>query len=152
VEVFFNQRELARSWASVSGKAFPRTPAEKDERRLTEELCSQARNNPAAAALLRKKVAYLVPAVAGLLLSCDIKNIVINGHFGPDGETLVQSLAEELSRVLAPRFRYSLSYRPIEDEGFATGAAMLFQNKYYDYSILETEELGESGNLKGTSE
>jgi hypothetical protein len=29
---------------------------------------------------------------------------------------------------------------------------MLFQNKYYDYSILEAEELGESGKLKGTSE
>jgi predicted NBD/HSP70 family sugar kinase len=144
VEAFFNQRELARSWAGVSGKAFPRTPSEEDERRLTEELFSQARkNNPAAAALLKEKAAYLVPAVAGLLLSYDIKNIVINGHFGPDGEALIRALTEGLSRALAPRFRYSLSYRPIEDEGFAAGAAMLFQNKYYDYSILEAEELGE---------
>jgi predicted NBD/HSP70 family sugar kinase len=144
VEAFFNQRELARSWAGVSGKTFSRTPAEEDERRLTEELFSQARkNDPAAVALLRKKAAYLVPAATALLLSYDIKNIVINGHFGPDGEALIPILTEGLSRALAPRFRYSLSYRPIEDEGFATGAAMLFQNKYYDYSILETEEPAE---------
>ncbi|MDR1637951.1 MAG: ROK family transcriptional regulator [Treponema sp.] len=141
VEAFFNQRELARSWAGLSGKSFPLTPQEEEERRLTEELFSQAgKDNPEAAALLKQKAAYLVPAVAGLLLSYDIKNIVINGHFGPDGEALIAILTESLSRTLAPRFRYSLSYRPIEDEGFAAGAAMLFQNKYYDYSILEAGE------------
>jgi predicted NBD/HSP70 family sugar kinase len=145
VEAFFNQQELARSWARVSGKTFPRTSAEEDERRLTEELFTQARkNNPVAEALLKEKAAYLVPAVAGLLLSYDIKNIVINGHFGPDGETLIHILGEDLSHALAHRFSYFLSYRPIEDKGFAAGAAMLFQNKYYDYSILEAEELGKS--------
>jgi predicted NBD/HSP70 family sugar kinase len=145
VEAFFNQRELARSWAGISGKTFPQPPAEKDERLLTEELFSQAWNrNPAAAALLKEKAAYLVPAVAALLLSYDIKNIVINGHFGPDGEALIRVLTEALSQALAPRFCYSLSYRPIEDEGFAAGAAMLFQNKYYDYSILDTEKWGEN--------
>jgi predicted NBD/HSP70 family sugar kinase len=144
VEAFFNQRELASSWAGVSGKKFPDALTEEEERLLTEELFSQARkNNPAAAALLNEKAAYLVPAVAGLVLSYDIKNIVINGHFGPDGEILIRALSEGLSRALAPRFRYALSYRPIEDEGFAAGAAMLFQNKYYDYSILEAEELAE---------
>jgi predicted NBD/HSP70 family sugar kinase len=141
VEAFFNQRELARSWAGLSGQTFPRSPTEEDERRLTEELFSRARkNDPPAAALLRKKAAYLTPAIAALLLSYDLKNIVINGHFGPDGEALIPILTEGLSRALAPRFRYSLSYRPIEDEGFAAGAAMLFQNKYYDYSILEAED------------
>jgi predicted NBD/HSP70 family sugar kinase len=144
VEAFFNQRELASSWAGVSGKRFPDGLTEEEERLLTEELFSQARkNNPAAAALLKKKAAYLVPAAAGLVLSYDIKNIVINGHFGPDGETLIRALDEGLSQALAPRFRYALSYRPIEDEGFAAGAAMLFQNKYYDYSILEAEKLAE---------
>jgi predicted NBD/HSP70 family sugar kinase/predicted transcriptional regulator len=141
VEAFFNQRELARSWAGISGKPFPPAPAEAEERLLAEALFSQARNNnPAAEALLREKASYLVPAVAALLLSYDIKNIVINGHFGPDGEVLIPMLTEALSQTLAPRFRYSLSYRPIEDEGFAAGAAMLFQNKYYDYSILDEEE------------
>jgi predicted NBD/HSP70 family sugar kinase len=150
VETFFNQRELARSWAGLSGKTFPLTLAERDERRLTEELFTQARkNNPVAATLLKKKAAYLVPAIAGLLLACDIKNIVINGHFGPDGEMLIRALDEGLSQALAHRFRYSLSYRPIEDEGFATGAAMLFQNKYYDYSILEAEALEESKKEAG---
>jgi hypothetical protein len=37
--------------------------------------------------------------VAGLLLSYDIKNIVINGYFGPDGEALIQTLAEALSQA-----------------------------------------------------
>jgi hypothetical protein len=71
-----------------------------------------------------------------LLLSYDIKDIVINGHFGPQGDALVSILSGALSRTLSSRFRHSLSYREIEDDGFAIGAAMLFQNKYYDYSVL----------------
>jgi predicted NBD/HSP70 family sugar kinase len=139
VEAFFNQRELARAWAKVSKTPFK---TEQDERRLAEELFSEAvKKNRRALSLLQKKAAYLLPAISSLLLSYDIKNIIINGHFGAtDGNALVSILTNGLSQALAPRFRYSLSYRPIEDEGFTIGAAMLFQNKYYDYSVLESGE------------
>ena len=139
VEAFFNQRELANTWARVSRLALL---PEAEERRLTAELFTgAAQKKPRALSLLRKKTAYLAPAVAGLLLSYDIKNIVINGHFGPDGGVLIPILTKELSRILSPRFQYSLSYRQIEDEGFASGAAMLFQNKYYDYSVMKNNAL-----------
>jgi predicted NBD/HSP70 family sugar kinase len=135
VEVFFNQRELAQAWGKALKTSLPLT--EHDERRLVTELFSStAEKNPKAVSLLKEKADYLIPAVAGFLLSYDIKNVVINGHFGPDGNALIPILTECLSKTLAPRFNYLLSYRPIEDDGFAVGAAMLFQNKYYDYSVL----------------
>ena len=138
VEAFFNQRELANTWGKASGLALPPELSEGEERRLTSELFTKAaQKNPRALTLLRKKTAYLIPAMAGLLLSYDMQNVVINGHFGPDGNVIIPILVEGLSRTLSPRFSFSLSYRPIEDEGFASGAAMLFQNKYYDYSIMK---------------
>jgi predicted NBD/HSP70 family sugar kinase len=136
VEVFFNQRELAQAWGKALKTALP--PTENDERRFVTELFSNAADkNPKAVSLLKEKADYLIPAVAGFLLSYDIKNVVINGHFGPDGNVLIPVLTEALSRTLPPAFSFSLGYRPIEDEGFASGAAMLFQNKYYDYSIMK---------------
>jgi len=139
VEVFFNQHELAKAWGRVSKTSLSSDLSDDDGRKFTAELFSMAaKKNPQAVSLLKKKAAYLVPAIAGLLLSYDIKNIVINGNFGPDGNVLIPILTESLSRTLAPRFLYSISYRAIDDEGFATGAAMLFQNKYYyDYSVMK---------------
>jgi predicted NBD/HSP70 family sugar kinase len=134
VEVYFNQRELARAWAAAAGLPPPQEP---EERQLVSDFFSRASaGDPEAAALLGQKATKLLPAVTGLLLSFDIRNIVINGHFGPQGGTLVSTLSQDLARTISSRFRYALSYREIEDEGFAIGAAMLFQNKYYDYSVL----------------
>ena len=134
VEVYFNQRELARTWAGNAGYS---PEHEREERRLVADFFAEAAaGNPRAVSLLEQKVACFIPAVAGLLLSYDIKNIVINGNFGPQGNILAAMLSAALSQTLSSRFRHSLSYREIEDEGFAIGAAMLFQNKYYDYSVL----------------
>jgi predicted NBD/HSP70 family sugar kinase len=139
VEVYFNQRELARAWAGAAGTPPRAGPEEQAERRLVAELFSEAgMGNPQAVSILKEKAGYLISALAGFLLSYDIKNIVINGHFGPTGEVLIPVLSDGLSRVLSSRFHCSLSYRQIEDEGFTIGAAMLFQNKYYDYSVLES--------------
>ena len=138
VEAFFNQRELAGAWGRAAKRHFTQDLSEDDERVLAAELFTKAAaKNPKAVSLLKNKAACLVPAVAALLLSFDIKNVVINGHFGPDGNELIPFLAEGLSKTLVPRLRYSLGYRPIDDEGFASGAAMLFQHKYYDYSIMK---------------
>ncbi|GHV52505.1 xylose repressor [Spirochaetia bacterium] len=137
VEAYFNQREIARSWAEVTGVPQSSGQEEQEERRLIEELFSEAADaNPRALSLLKEKAVYLIPAIAGLLLSCDIENIVISGHFGPQGEVLIPILNEGMARTVSSRFHYSLSYRRIEDEGFAIGAAMLFLNKYYDYTVL----------------
>ena len=135
VEVYFNQQELARTWAGISGLSFPAT--EQEERRMVSNLFSEsAADNPKAITLLEQKASYLFPAVAGLLLSFDIGDIVINGHFGPRGDKLISSLSGILSKTVSSRFCHLLSYREIEDKGFVIGAAMLFQNQYYDYSVL----------------
>ncbi|GHV63485.1 xylose repressor [Spirochaetia bacterium] len=137
VEAYFNQREIARSWAEAAGISRLAGQEEQDERRLVEELFSEAaEGNPRALSLLKEKAAYLVPAIAGLLLSFDIENIMISGHFGPRGEVLIPILNEGLAQAVSSRFHYSLNYRQIKNEGFAIGATMLFLNKYYDYTVL----------------
>lgn len=138
VEAFFNQRILARRGAELAGVPFEGCREEAEEREYAARLFSEsAAGNEAALAALREELRYFAPALAVLILGHDIGTIIVNGHFGDAGSVMLPLLREELRRELYPRFEYRLEYRPITDEGFAVGAAMLFLSRFSDYTVFD---------------
>lgn len=160
VETFFNQSRLAAAWAEISARAAPApesaapapeisapspdgsapasVPAPDAGSPLAAFFSRAAASDGPARELLSRFSGYLLPAVSALSLSLDIRRVILAGHFGPDGAVLSRSIEAGLKRELHPRFRHSIGYEALDDDGFLIGAAMLFLNGFCDFRVLET--------------
>lgn len=145
VETFFNEDLLAQAWKdhrSSDGISINREKAKSDtDRELLEELFSKASEGSAQAKeVLSRSGMYLGRAISALSLAMDIRRIILAGHFGPDAAYLIHLIEDHLKKELHPRFRHTVSYESLDDEGFLIGASMLFLSSYCDYRVLGNRE------------
>lgn len=147
METCFNQKILASRWSKESGEETRTGIAGladgEGEIALLQDLFSRAiEGNGAALAVLSDASRFLAVPVSTLSLAMDIRRIIVAGHFGPDASPLMRLLEERLAKELHPRFRHTVSYERLEDEGFLIGASMLFLSAYCDYSVLAKATAG----------
>jgi glucokinase len=84
-----------------------------------------------ASAVVEQAAYYLGKGIAVLLKILDISNIIIVANFGSDGDALVPYLTQEVRRRLLPGIEFSVTYYPLEQLGFAQGAALLILKDYF---------------------
>jgi len=86
---------------------------------------------------------YIGHCLANAITILDIDNVIISGHFGPDGDVILNSVREILEENTLPKVRCSINYSPFDPLGHVKGAAILILK---DYMIdIPREGIG-SGN------
>ena len=83
-----------------------------------------------ASAVVEQAAYHLGKGIAVLLKILDIPNIIIVADFGPDGDALIPYLKKEVRRRLLSGIEFSVTYYPLEQLGFAQGAALLILKDY----------------------
>ena len=61
----------------------------------------------------------------------NIPHILISGHFGEDGDILIDSLDSEIRKRILSQMDFNLSYMPLEARGFTLGATLLILGDYF---------------------
>jgi predicted NBD/HSP70 family sugar kinase len=136
VETYFNENVLAKKWSQARRKRMPMGGAAGGL--MLADLFSEAKKgNPVAVGVLEETGRSLSLCVSSLLLTLDLRRIIVTGHFGPHGQILTELITRSLRTALHPRLRFELAYDPIHDEGFGIGASMLFLSSYCDFSVLD---------------
>jgi len=145
VETLFNEDLLVQAWKDhrdSDGSTVNREKAQPEtDKELLEELFSRASEGSAQAKeVLSHSGIHLGKSISALSLAMDIRRIILAGHFGNDASYLIHLIEDHLKKELHPRFRHSVSYENLEDDGFLIGASMLFLNAYCDYRVLGNRE------------
>jgi predicted NBD/HSP70 family sugar kinase len=86
---------------------------------------------PAARAIVEETAGYLAHALAHAVITLDITNLIVSGHFGPDGEAIVEPMKEMMARVLLPDMTFELRYVPLDPRGHTMGAALLALRDFF---------------------
>ena len=76
-------------------------------------------------AVVKKAARFLGRALVHLLLVLNIRQLILAGHFGPDGDAFIPFLEEVMRPRLLAETEFSLSYVPLEQLSFAQGASLL---------------------------
>ena len=97
---------------------------------LDELFFLASESNSEALEIIRNAAKYIGMGIALLLMAFDIPHIMITGNFGKHGEVIVPYIQEEANRRIISEISYSLNYYPLEELGFAYGAALLILNDY----------------------
>jgi predicted NBD/HSP70 family sugar kinase len=134
LEAVINQRHLAaRSRREVLGD--PEWCPEDDPRCLHAGLADlfsrAARGDSAAREIVDTFARYLGIGIAHTIIVLDITNILISGHFGPDGDTVIPTLREVVSGELLPDIEFDLRYMPLDPIGHTMGAALLVFRDFF---------------------
>ncbi len=105
--------------------------SEDELRRGMRVLFSLAKEgHPEAVAIVRQTANYLGMGIAALLLLFDIPTILLTADFGIDGDALIPLMQAEVNRRILEGQTYSMTYYPLEQLGFAQGAALLILRDY----------------------
>jgi glucokinase len=89
------------------------------------------RGEEAAAAIVNTASSYLGHCIANAITVLDINNIIISGHFGPDGDAILDPLREVIRANILPKVEFNLSYYPFDPNGHTRGAALLVLTDYF---------------------
>ncbi|TVR03184.1 MAG: ROK family transcriptional regulator [Spirochaetaceae bacterium] len=136
METVVGQRNLYRSYCLrvLRDEARAEGSEQADQETLSQALCdlfSRARRGESAALRIVTEAAeHLGRCIAYTILVLDISNIIISGHFGPDGVLLEELLQAELARTLLRGASYSVRYVPFDPLGHVRGAALLVLKEY----------------------
>jgi glucokinase len=96
------------------------------------ELFSLAHHgNPEASMIVAKAAQHIGMEISALLMVLDIPNILITANFGPDGAAMIPYIKEEVDSRIISEIEYSIEYYPLEQDGFAYGAALLILQDYF---------------------
>ncbi len=134
LEAVVNQRHLAERYRhEVLGD--PSWCSDDDPRCLhagLSDLFSRAAEGEGAAREIIDAFArYLGIGIAHLIIVLDITNILISGHFGPDGDAVIPTLREVVSAELLPDIDFDLRYVPLDPTGHTMGAALLVLRDFF---------------------
>ncbi|PID57353.1 hypothetical protein CSB45_07460 [candidate division KSB3 bacterium] len=123
-------REYLRKVKEVLRPAPPETEA--DLRKGLAELFTFAKQGqPEAAAIVQQAAAHLGQGLVVLLKVLDIPDLLLTADFGPDGDAIIPDLYQETGTRLLPGTQCLLHYYPLEQDGFARGAALLILKDYF---------------------
>jgi N-acetylglucosamine repressor len=96
------------------------------------DLFTRARKGEeAAVAIMKTASSYLGHCIANAITVLDIDNIIISGHFGPDGDVILDPLREVIRANILPKVEFNLSYYPFDPNGHTRGAALLVLTDYF---------------------
>ena len=131
LETYVNQDVLYKKYLELTGN--PRTHFTNEEI-ITHlgELFTMARDGNKDAAAFLKEVAHsFSPHLANMLMVLNIRDIIISGHFGVDGDFFIRQLDDQIRTYILPKMQYSLRYYPLDEKGFIRGAALLILKEYF---------------------
>ncbi len=135
LETLLNQDVLYQQYVQQIRKEMPlasATDTKADIRKGLADLFSLAKHgNQNAVAIIKQAAYHLAIGVEALLKILDIPDVIIVADFGPDGDALLPYLHAEVSQRLLPGTEMSARYFPLEQLGFAQGAALLILQKYF---------------------
>jgi len=89
------------------------------------------RGEESAVAIVNTAASYLGHCIANAITVLDINNIIISGHFGPDGDAILDPLREMIRTDILPKVNVNLSYFPFNPNGHTRGAALLVLRDYF---------------------
>jgi len=85
----------------------------------------------AAIAIVNTASSYLGHCIANAITVLDINNIIISGHFGPDGDAILAPLRDVIHANILPKVEFNLSYYSFDQNGHTRGAALLVLTDYF---------------------
>ncbi len=142
LETLVNQRVLYQDYCSrVRKEPLPANsrPDREEIRRGLSELFRRVKGGEAdAIAVVKKAALFLGRALVQLLLVLNIRQLILAGYFGPDGDAFIPFLEEVMRPRLFPESEFSLSYVPLEQLSFAQGASLLVLKDF----LTEVREMG----------
>lgn len=133
LETVVNQHTLYEEYRSkVLGS--PRKPRSYSRDELMSGLSNLFRTasegNAASLEIVNRFAAHLGKAVANVLMTLDIPNIIISGFFGEFGRVILHPLEEEIRKHLLSKLSFTLSYYPFDEGGFTRGPALMILKSF----------------------
>ena len=122
-------REYQRKVEKIQRPTAPETEAEL-HKGLAQLFAFAKQGQPEAAHIIRQAAAHLGQGMIALLKILDIPYVLLVADFGPDGDAIIPDLYQEMGARLLPGTQCSLHYYPLEQDGFARGAALLVLKDY----------------------
>jgi len=98
---------------------------------LADLFTRAARGEEAASAVVRNAAQYLGYCLANAITVLDITNIIVSGHFGANGNAIIEPLREVIRDSILPRVEFNLTYCPFDPTGHIRGAALLVLKEYF---------------------
>lgn len=96
------------------------------------DLFSRAKaGDPAATRIVEGAARYLGKAIANCIAVLDITNIILSGHFGPDGDIWIPVLRDIVRSEVLPGVDIDIRYIPFDANGHTLGAALLVLNQFF---------------------
>jgi glucokinase len=86
--------------------------------------------NENASTVIQDAAHYIGRGIAALLKILDIPHIIIAADFGPDGDALIPYITRAVKDLIIPGIDFSVVYYPLDQLGFARGAALLILKEY----------------------
>lgn len=126
LETEFNQHKLYKLYIQ---EIFGKDPGDYDIQDLKDglaDLFSRAKKGETLAmSILQNEFAILAGPLANLIMILNIRDVIISGYFGVDGDVMIPILQKEVKKRLLPKMKFSITYYPYDSEGFIRGAALL---------------------------
>jgi predicted NBD/HSP70 family sugar kinase len=83
---------------------------------------------------------YLGQCIANAIMALDITNIIVSGHFGPDGAVILEPLNEIVRKSILPETDFHITFCQFDPEGHTNGAALLILKKYFIDEFLRSNK------------
>ena len=102
------------------------------------DLFSRAKSgDQAAERIINGAGRYLGKALANCVAVLDITNIILSGHFGPDGDAIIPAIKDVVQSEVVPGVDIDIRYLPFDANGHTLGAALLVLNQFFlDVPVL----------------
>jgi len=84
-----------------------------------------------ARAVVDTAARYLGESIANAMVVLDITNIVMSGHFGEDGDAIVEPMREVIRERILPNVPFDLRYCSFDPDGYTLGAALLVLRDFF---------------------
>jgi glucokinase len=98
---------------------------------LSELFSLAQQGHQAATSIIVNAARHIGMSIAALLMVLDIPNVLITGNFGPDGSVMIPYIRQEIDSRIISAIEYTIDYYPLEQLGFAYGAALLILQDYF---------------------
>ena len=137
-----NQNRLYKDYLNevLKQKVFSeQEPNQDDLKANLPDLFSRAKNGEKPALkIINQAAKFLADGIANTIMILNIPHILISGHFGEDGDILIDSLDSEIRKRILSQMDFTLSYMPLEARGFTLGATLLILGDYFTDLPVQT--------------
>jgi predicted NBD/HSP70 family sugar kinase len=134
METIVGQRNLFREYSErVLGN--PENMTEPDprviQRGLADLFTRARRGEEEPLKIVTVAAGHLGRCLAMAIMVLDITNVVVSGHFGPDGDVMIEPVRAAIQENLLPGSVFTVKYLPFDPLGHVQGAALLILKDYF---------------------